>query len=161
MADWTDIIDWQELLEKEGEGRVKDQLKLVAKFLATHPLPQSKEEKNQEYATAMGLLGEKFGCFECHGFEEELEGAPNLAGYGSQEWIRGMIMSPDHPLRYGEENAMPIFLDLDGPDAEVIRQEAAEQGRSPPSNLSAVDRELIIRWLTRDFRLVFGGEPIR
>ena len=27
-------------------------------------------------------------------------------------------------------------------------------------HLSDIDRELIIRWLLRDYRVVFGGEPI-
>ena len=29
------------------------------------------------------------------------------------------------------------------------------------AQLNAINRELIVRWLLRDYRVVFGGEPIR
>ena len=90
-----------------------------------------------------------------------------------------MIMSPNHPLRYGSNNRMPAFRHLEGVDGEVKRAElerikkALEEAAGDDEkkkkdveestrvvNLSDIDRELIIRWLLQDYRVVFGGEPI-
>src|SRR5262249_25591016 len=96
---------------------------------------------------------------------------------------RLMMMSPDHPLRYGTRNRMPGFRDLEGPAAtvakdqtkrikELMLKEVAEDDKAAAQrkrdieesmrviNLSDIDRELIIRWLLKDDRVVFGGEPI-
>jgi hypothetical protein len=94
-----------------------------------------------------------------------------------------MIMSPDHPLRYGTRNRMPGFRDLEGPAAAVTRDQidrvknllikeigeddkGAEERKEDIEksmraiHLTDIDRELIIRWLLKDDRVVFGGEPI-
>jgi hypothetical protein len=78
---------------------------------------------------------------------------------------------------------MPVFRDLEDPSAETTRLDArrvqdlqaqeikeddpgaqkkkqALADSSKLVNFSAVDRELIIRWLVKDYRVVFGGEPI-
>jgi hypothetical protein len=86
--------------------------------------------------------------------------APDLSGYGSEEWIRGMIMSPGHKSRH-KTNFMPAFRDLDGPNAAVNIQEARELNKDTSiSHLTDVERELIIRWMLRDYRPVFGGAAI-
>jgi hypothetical protein len=72
-----------------------------------------------------------------------------------------MLMAPDNPLRYGDKNAMPAFRGLDGPAGEVTKIEWGDRGsKAKLVNLDDVDRELIIRWLTKDDRVVFGGDPI-
>src|SRR5262249_40934248 len=94
------------------------------------------------------------------------ESAPNFTDYGSQEWIRFMIMSPAHGSRFGKPNEMPAFRDLEGPASKLHLQEFREpferDERAPPAvlHLSDFDRELIVRFLTRDYRVVFGGKPI-
>lgn len=115
---------------------------------------------------------------------------PDFTGYGDADWVRMMVMAPYHDRRYGSRNTMPAFRDLEGPASEVTRQEV-QQARElllkeqllarnikeddPQANelkndidaatkvvhLSDLDRELIIRWLLGDYRLVFGGEPLR
>jgi ubiquinol-cytochrome c reductase cytochrome b subunit len=114
---------------------------------------------------------------------------PDFTGYGDASWLRLMIMAPFHGVRYGSRNTMPAFRDLEGPTSEVTRQEvqqarelllkdpllarvikeedpqAAELKKEIDKattmiHLSDIDRELIIRWLLRDYRVVFGGEPI-
>jgi hypothetical protein len=108
---------------------------------------------------------------------------PDFTGYGDAEWLRQMVMAPYHPTRYGGRNTMPVFLDREGPTAgvadenlQLIRQcllkevpeddaQAKEKKESiekatGPVHLGDVDRELIIRWLLKDDRVVFGGEPV-
>ena len=72
-----------------------------------------------------------------------------------------MMMSPAHPRRHVRNNFMPAFRNLEGPGADVHALEFKEANPGVPVlHLSDIDRELIIRWLTKDFRVVFGGETI-
>jgi hypothetical protein len=92
-----------------------------------------------------------------------------------------MIMAPNHPLRYGwrNRNAMPIFRDLTGPGSELtgielerqkeaLLKDAGDDDKKKEAienscrvlHLTDVERELILRWLLEDYRVVFGGEPI-
>ena len=71
-------------------------------------------------------------CNECHSYDGEREGtlrAPEMAGYGSVDWIELMIAHPEHETRYrsrGKEPAqMPAFAD----------------------RLSEKDRHLLATWL--------------
>jgi ubiquinol-cytochrome c reductase cytochrome b subunit len=55
-------------------------------------------------------LYEKVGCESCHSLEPGEEGpAPNLAGYGSDRWLREFLRDPGGPLYYGKDNQMPLF----------------------------------------------------
>jgi hypothetical protein len=96
-----------------------------------------------------------------------------------------MIMAPQSPERYGwrHRNTMPMFRPAEGPGAEVTRAELAQLRQFHENqiaeddadaakkkaaiatsmqlvHLSDVDRELLIRWLLNDGRVVFGGEQI-
>jgi hypothetical protein len=97
--------------------------------------------------------------------------APDLTDYGSDAWIRGMIMAPAHPSRYGfgngKNNEMTPFRNTEGPGADILLKEFSELQKKngaksdvPPTPLSDSDRELIVRWLTHDYRAVFGGKTI-
>jgi ubiquinol-cytochrome c reductase cytochrome b subunit len=116
-------------------------------------------------------------CTSCHAVEMYLKDdkkwekdtdpsldAPDLTEYGSADWLRGMIMRPGHKSRYGERNLMPAFRPKDGVGAEIGLQEFRETNEKTPDKmiqeLSDVDRELIIRWILRDYRPVYGGAPI-
>lgn len=51
-------------------------------------------------------------CTECHTyyFEDEDTTAPTLTGYGSREWLMGLIANPAHARFYGDKNdRMPAF----------------------------------------------------
>ena len=55
-------------------------------------------------------------CMACHlyrgqGRDAGLQDGPDLTGYGSEEWIRGQIIAPQHPSRYGPDHQMPSFAD--------------------------------------------------
>ena len=113
-------------------------------------------------------------CSTCHSIEAreevakgkfkwEKQGdatAPELTDYGSAAWIRGMIMNPAHKSRYGERNLMPAFRNKIGPGSEVLLQEFRDSNDKMPEKmimeLSDVDRELIIRWILRDYSPVYG-----
>jgi ubiquinol-cytochrome c reductase cytochrome b subunit len=129
-----------------------------------------------------GTMPEAFKerCNGCHTYKGEGGGdtkGPDFTGYASADWLRLMLMAPAGDLRYGSRNAMPAFRDLEGPTAEVTRQEMkwveehlrAQAGEDKKAevdkavkmvHLSDVDRELIIRWLLKENQVVFGGEPI-
>ncbi len=65
-------------------------------------------------------------CIDCHKFHDEgyLGSAPDLTGYGSREWLIGMIGNPSHERFYGhleDEQAMPAFGQVkDNPLAENL-----------------------------------------
>lgn len=74
------------------------------------------------------LYSGKQDCTDCHERQGGLAGAgPNLAGYGSRDWIAGLIKKPAHLLYYGENSKMPPFGE----------------------ELSADEMEAIITWLRR------------
>ena len=109
-------------------------------------------------------------CANCHKFGKEGgEQGPDLTGYGTADWLRLMVMAPDHFVRFGKKNTMPAFRNLEGPGGEVAKFEFSEfynkkddDKREPQvQHLSDVDREMIIRFLTGDMRAVFGGAPIK
>ena len=57
------------------------------------------------------LVGE-IGCTDCHQYREPDEDAtaPDLTGYGSREWLIGIINDPAHARFYGSKNdRMPSF----------------------------------------------------
>ncbi len=114
---------------------------------------------------------------------------PSLTGYADADWLRLMIMAPHHSRRYGLKNTMPAFRDFEGATGEVTRLEMEQRRQqmvrdellarnvkdddpkadaikrqadaaSRLSQLTDVERELIIRFLLKDHRVVFGGDQI-
>jgi ubiquinol-cytochrome c reductase cytochrome b subunit len=172
----TGMKNWRAKLEKKRERDKWDEAKkaeqeaefdLVAKFLAQ----QKKPKKEQDEAIEKKGL-EAFGehCANCHKFGKEGgEQGPDLTGYGTADWLRLMVMAPDHYVRFGKKNTMPAFRNLEGPGGEVAKFEFSQlynkkddDKREPQvQHLSDVDREMIIRFLTGDLRVVFGGAPIK
>jgi quinol-cytochrome oxidoreductase complex cytochrome b subunit/mono/diheme cytochrome c family protein len=152
----------------------------LATWLASHPAVKEEPAENDLSDYAKGYRAffgpskkinndpkQKFYCERCHGFGEGHTGsAPDLAGYGSQDWIRLMIMSPGSYLRHGQNNKMPAFRPdkhEPGDDVAMIDFKNAggnSQANTPISLLSHIDRELIIRYITHDDRLVFFGRPV-
>jgi ubiquinol-cytochrome c reductase cytochrome b subunit len=62
-------------------------------------------------------------CTECHQFRKKDEDAtaPDLTGYGSREWLIGIIANPKHERFYGKRNdRMPSFADEKILDARSI-----------------------------------------
>ncbi len=58
------------------------------------------------------VVGESMRCSECHQFRkvDEDATAPDLTGYGSREWLLGIVGNPKHARFYGKRNdRMPAF----------------------------------------------------
>jgi quinol-cytochrome oxidoreductase complex cytochrome b subunit/mono/diheme cytochrome c family protein len=179
MKSWRKGIDRErEKLKKVDPDAVKKiadeerEFNLIAKFLAQQAKkPNDRDEKVEK----MGLEAFKTQCADCHRVGQvggdAGEPGPVLTDYGSQEWIRMMIAAPHHELRYGGRNRMPAFRDFEGPGGELRKLEFDELNNKKMDGdnkvpapqviqMSDVDRELIVRWLTRDYRAVFGGSEI-
>jgi quinol-cytochrome oxidoreductase complex cytochrome b subunit/mono/diheme cytochrome c family protein len=141
----------------------------VVDWLATQPTGKPKEEPKTPaekkfadgYAAFFDKKIKQGRCSSCHTYAGEggSEG-PDLTGYGSADWIRLMIVAPAHPMRHGAKNKMTAFRNDQGPGAEILLQELAQVAGDKFSPLSDVDRELIIRFILHDNRMVFFGRPI-
>lgn len=83
------------------------------------------------------LMQESLGCTGCHKFRDakDSDSAPDLTGYGSREWLAGMISNPNQERFYGKENndRMPAFAE---------HAELTENNILSPANL-----DLIVDWL--------------
>ena len=161
----------------------------IAEWLAGHPRAEPPKEGDGSTPFARGYQTFMGRCGSCHTYRTaEAEGepttkAPDFTGYGDAEWLRLMLAAPYHDQRYGRRNTMPAFRDLENVGAEINRLEVQEgknlllkeiksddpqleektkavDEATKVVSLSDIDRELIIRWLAGDDRLVFGGEPI-
>ena len=71
------------------------------------------------------LLSGELDCVQCHRFHKEgdLGSAPDLTGYGSRDWLLGMIGNPQHERFYNEEHndRMPAFAkDPNQPQANLL-----------------------------------------
>jgi ubiquinol-cytochrome c reductase cytochrome b subunit len=168
MKKWREAFDKKRVkLTADEKAQQDESLKLIAKFVAQQAKPKKDRNPEIEKAgkTAFEEAFDSRNCSSCHKIDEPgPSAAPNLTDYGSASWLRLMIMTPDSPLRYGTKNKMPAFRDPDSVSFEVQKAEL-EQYRTDdhaPSlaQLSEVNREVLIRWLTHDPRAVFGGTPI-
>jgi quinol-cytochrome oxidoreductase complex cytochrome b subunit/mono/diheme cytochrome c family protein len=153
----------------------------IAKWLANQALPKEKRTDDQLIMAGQAAFeSDTNKCVSCHRAEFKREDpdtkkfkwvkegdvtAPDLSNYGSAEWIRAMIMSPGHKDRYGDRNLMPTFRNMDGPGSELILQEFRESSPNTKEhqiqNLTDIERELIVRFMQRDYRAIYGGSPIR
>jgi mono/diheme cytochrome c family protein len=147
--------------EKEEQDKAFD---LIAEWLSTHPHGKPRDKNADDLFTRgyQAFTKKKGGCVSCHGYDNTGgDSAPDLTKYGSAEWIRLMVMSPAHPKRHAAANEMPAFRSDEGADGGIRRQEFQDANPNVPFvALSDIDRELIIRWLVGDSRVVFGGEAI-
>jgi ubiquinol-cytochrome c reductase cytochrome b subunit len=150
--------------KKEGkEAELDAEFEQIAGWLAGHPRAAVPREDDQG-AFAQGYRSFAKRCGECHAYKApaaESSKGPDFTGYGDADWLRLMVSAPYHALRYGDKNQMPAFRNLEGPGSEITRLEFEEKNPNTKLiHLSDIDRELIIRWLLKDYRPVFGGEPI-
>ena len=87
----------------------------------------------QGYRCRNKLIAEN--CTECHTFHGKgTASGPDLTGYGSRDWLIGIISNAAHKRFYGKENdRMPAF---------------AESTTDPKKNvLSRQELELLVDWL--------------
>jgi ubiquinol-cytochrome c reductase cytochrome b subunit len=171
LTEQTGMKKWRKGVEKERKKMKPDDIAeqdadfdLIARFLADQATPPAKRDKDF-HARGMEAV-KRQECTSCHTLGEEKDGrtAPDLTDYGSIEWIRFMVMEPGSKARYGSRNEMPAFRNKEGPASEVALKEFMVCNPDFPANkiihLGDVDRELILRFVTRDYRVVFGGRVI-
>jgi ubiquinol-cytochrome c reductase cytochrome b subunit len=88
-------------------------------------------------------------CTSCHRFGEhgQLGLAPDLTGYGSYEWMMGLVSDPAHERFYRQENdRMPSFAkDLAHPER---------------NNVSVRELSLIVDWLRGDYYQPDDEKPV-
>jgi ubiquinol-cytochrome c reductase cytochrome b subunit len=155
----------------------------ISEWLGSNPRKDPPDEKDQSQF-AKGFRKFDTHCSECHTYKPK-EGisdsadAPDLTGYGDAQWLREMIMAPAHPSKYGARNRMPGFRDTTNPAAAILEEAFAQRRLAAIAAagddakkkadaesahkmiaLSDLERELIIRFVLKDDRVVFGGEPI-
>jgi ubiquinol-cytochrome c reductase cytochrome b subunit len=175
MEQLDGMKDWKAGIRGEREAMTKDQIKTqeesldqIAAWLAEQALPPAKRTK-----APLGKPLFKTMCGRCHRVEDlgtdKVGKAPNLTGYGSADWIRGMILAPAAKTRYGQyyedpkklDGLMPAFANLEAPGAlAALHERNPNLPDSKLINLSDIDREAVIRFLLRDYRVVFGGKTI-
>ncbi|HEX5444967.1 MAG TPA: cytochrome b N-terminal domain-containing protein [Pirellulales bacterium] len=127
----------------------KDQAEIeaiVAALSAEAKLPgQRKADADEAKTIERGheLVKGDAGCTNCHSFHPSPDdagsaSAPDLTGYGSYDWLAGMIANPEHERYYGENNdRMPAFaINPDQPKNNILS----------PENL-----DLVVRWLRGDW----------
>jgi ubiquinol-cytochrome c reductase cytochrome b subunit len=143
----TDVFEGAD--DAEAKTELRGQLKKVARALSAQAgLPsQADSDKREAPAIAEGtkLLTADLGCTECHRFNDhgELGSAPDLTGYGSRAWLKGMIANPQHERFYPKElnDRMPAF---------------AESPQNSAGNiLSGRELDLLVDWLRGDQRPAF------
>jgi quinol-cytochrome oxidoreductase complex cytochrome b subunit/mono/diheme cytochrome c family protein len=153
MRKWAKSVQAKQAeMSAAQKAEQEHQYDLIAQWLGTHPHARPQETTGDLAEGYKAFSQKRGGCISCHGFAGSGgESAPDLTGYGSAEWIRLMVMSPNHPKRYPATNEMPAFRSDAGPGAELQLQEFREANPNVPVNpLNDLDRELIIRWLVGD-----------
>lgn len=82
----------------------------------------AEKDDTMRIAHGVGLI--KQNCTGCHRFGDagELGIAPDLTGYGSYEWMMGLVSDPTHARFYRRENdRMPSFAqDLENPASHSV-----------------------------------------
>ncbi len=106
----------------------KEQLKKVIAALSAEAGLKSQREVDQRDAALIAegrvmLSKAPMSCADCHKFHKEDEDAtaPDLTGYGSHQWLTGVIRNPAHPKFYGKKNdRMPAYGEDKILDAQSI-----------------------------------------
>ncbi len=68
------------------------------------------------------LVGD-FTCTDCHQFHglAKEPTAPDLTGYGSREWLIGIISNPSHGRFYGKDNdRMPAYAEFEAVEKNIL-----------------------------------------
>ena len=121
------------------EWKPEDVHKVVVALSAEAQLPSQADEDSQDGAlidAGRKLIANEDHCAGCHKFRDsgELGMAPDLTGYGSRQWLIGMISDPNHERYYADNNdRMPAF--------------AKDGGDSSQNILSARQLGLLADWL--------------
>jgi ubiquinol-cytochrome c reductase cytochrome b subunit len=128
MATW--VAQHADLLKENADA-------IAAALSAQAQLPaQQEDDKNHAdlIQKGIGLIDQH--CTSCHKFGDkgQLGLAPDLTGYGSYEWMMGLVSDPTHARFYRNENdRMPAF--------------AKDLAHPEKNNVSTRELSLIVDWL--------------
>lgn len=94
--------------------------------MAELPYQEALDDEERDELLALfynddSVFQDGLACIECHDIDSEEEGhAPDLTGYGSNEWTVAFIKNPEEERFYGDENdRMPCY----GRDAKLTDEE--------------------------------------
>ncbi len=111
-----EMVDFvqETLADLDDESRQALSDAIIALSAEAHLPAQRELDQRDQQRIAQGrvAIAETLGCTDCHRFHDagELGSAPDLTGYGSREWLIGVIRNPAHERFYGENNdRMPAF----------------------------------------------------
>lgn len=141
--DTSSMADWSGDAERLRSEDCRDEVDAIVEFLvqeAGHRGVRT-DPVLVERGRAIAVDGDwdlGTACADCHSTvgqpfsasDVEADGAPTLAKYGSQEWLRDFIRHPDAARHYGDRNRMPAY---------------------GPEKLSDRDLDLLVRWMTGDY----------
>ena len=154
------VREWFADVSGDDAAELRAQARQVARALAAEAaLPARRDADLREPEAIAGgaaLLTDELGCTDCHKFHDqgELGSAPDLTGYGSREWLMGMIADPQGERFYGPErnDRMPSFAkgsDANGSDAN--RSDANGSDQAGYNLLHQRELELLVDWLRGDW----------
>ena len=149
MAKW--VAAHAELL-KDDPKKSDDTVDLVAAALSAQaglPSQAAVDAKDSELiARGVGIIQQE--CTKgCHRFGNsgQLGLAPDLTGYGSYEWMLGLVSNPAHERFYGRENdRMPSF--------------AADLERTERNSVSIRELSLVVDWLRGEYFRSDDQQPV-
>ena len=149
MAKWVQAH--AELL-KDDPKKSDDDVDAIAAALSAQARlrSQAAQDDKDSALIAKGVaLVQKNCANECHRFGDsgQLGLAPDLTGYGSYEWMMGLISDPTHERFYRRENdRMPSFAkDLDRPEQHAV---------------SVRELSLIVDWLRGEYYVADDQQPV-
>ncbi len=139
-------------LLKDDPKKPDDDVDAIAAALSAQARLRSQQTQDQEGAALIGRgvgLLQKNCTRECHRFGDsgQLGLAPDLTGYGSYEWMMGLVSDPTHERFYRRENdGMPSFAqDPDHPENH---------------ELSVRELSLIVDWLRGEYYRPDDEQPV-
>lgn len=140
------MVGWVNENVPDMDDTARGNLEKVVLALSAEAQLTSQREADVKDAAAIEegrkLFADGVGCADCHKFHDTGEAglAPDLTGYGSREWLIGMISNPNHEKYYAhleDAQLMPAFApSTDQPDA---------------NQLSATEIGMIADWLRGDW----------
>lgn len=149
MAKWVEAH--KEML-KDDPKKADDNVDLIVAALSAQAALRTQAELDSKdaelVARGVGIIQQE--CAKgCHRFGDsgELGLAPDLTGYGSYEWMLGLISDPTHERFYRQENdRMPSFAaDLDHPERNSV---------------SVRELSLIVDWLRGEYFQSGDEQPV-
>ena len=140
MADWSGDLDSLKSVENA------DNLKSLIEFLVDEAghVGVSADDKLSEKGKDIALNGtwagaiEGTSCADCHTSigeefvtksDDDADGYPDIAKYGSAKWLTDFIKNPGTAQHYGAKNRMPAYVD----------------------KLTPKELDLLVRWMTGDY----------